>query len=594
MIISKDDTILTLSASTYTLTVPADRPFVYVSDAADRRVMELFVPSSVHALHGQDDTVSVGEWGVDVGPRGITLSISAASSIWDRKTYRFRCTPSRFVYDVEVVGTGRLTDVVYLGGYYSGHLRWGSGFFRSGHTFRRGFTPEPNAREVSHFSAAGSAGIDLGGVPLPGRERWFFTPPPFCFAFEHRAGWLGMGVEANAGAYRFTDYRYHGARDSFYLSLSYEGHTIVNGAYRLPGIGFDFGRDEYDVLQKHVRELSAPRAMHAEKPAWWYEPIFCGWGAQCALASAEDESAADYARQELYDEFLDTLGTHGIDPGIVVLDDKWQATYGENQVDRRKWPDLPAFIARQHRAGRRVLLWLKAWDPEGISVEECICNAAGMPVAVDPTNPMYERRLRSSVRRMLAPDGYDADGFKIDFTARIPSGPQVSTYGDAWGLELMKVYLRTIYEEAKSIKHDALVMTHTPHPYLADVVDVIRLNDINVRADVDVNEAMSRRAHVARIACPDALIDTDNWPARDKATWREFVRLQPDLGVPSLYYVSHIDSTGERLEPEDYRLIREVWARHRANVRSVNGETTSERRAERLYAEFPVYRSRPG
>jgi hypothetical protein len=109
-------------------------------------------------------------------------------------------------------------------------------------------------------------------------------------------------------------------------------------------------------------------------------------------------------------------------------------------------------------------------------------------------------------------------------------------------------------------------MAHTPHPYLADVVDMIRLNDMN--PDKDIREAMMLRARVAGIACPDAIIDTDNWPIKDLASWRSYLRLQPKLGVPSLYFASHIDSTKEPLQAKDYRLIREVWAEHRARLRS--------------------------
>jgi hypothetical protein len=127
-----------------------------------------------------------------------------------------------------------------------------------------------------------------------------------------------------------------------------------------------------------------------------------------------------------------------------------------NEVDEAKWPDLPGFIGREHEAGRKVLLWLKMWDPEGVPPEECVRNAAGTSIAVDPGNPAYEARLRASVRRMLGHDGYGADGFKIDFSARIPSGPGLQHHGQLWGLELMRRYLEIIYDEAKRVKPDAL------------------------------------------------------------------------------------------------------------------------------------------
>jgi hypothetical protein len=58
----------------------------------------------------------------------------------------------------------------------------------------------------------------------------------------------------------------------------------------------------------------------------------------------------------------------------------------------------------------------------------------------------------------------------------------------------------------------------------------------------------------------------DNWRIPDKATWREYVTLQPSLGVPALYYATHIDSTGELLLADDYALVRETWARYRSQL----------------------------
>jgi len=412
-------------------------------------------------------------------------------------------------------------------------------------------------------------------VPLPGRDDWFFTPPPFCFAFElptasgapvpAEPAWLALGVEAAPGRNRQTRFTYHGQRHAFHLSLDFEGYTSVAGSYDLPAISFDFAGDEWAAFDRHLSASNtAPREPRDLAPAWWREPIFCGWGSQCHVARQQGGPAPAYARQELYEGFLAALAANGVRPGTVVIDDKWQASYGENDVDPEKWPDLRGFVDARHAAGQRVLLWLKAWDPEGVPPEECIRNAGGVPIAVDPTNPAFVARLRGSVRRMLGAEGYNADGFKVDFSARIPSGPGMEKYGDAWGVELMRCYLETLYREAKRVKPQALVIAHTPHPYIAEVVDMVRLNDINTSQPV--LEAMTRRARVARLACPDALIDTDDWPMPDKATWRAYAALKPQLGVPALYYATHIDSTGEALDADDYALIRETWAAHRATL----------------------------
>lgn len=382
-----------VSAENYHLLVLGDRPFVYVMGKNGEPVATLFVLSSVHPLNGRDDTTAMSSWNVSEEGDVVTLTVSASSSVWTEKTVRFRCFRERFVYEIELIGEGQLAEAQFFGGYYSGHVRWGSGFFVSDQAFKQGFNPEPNKDEISYFNGDASSTIDLMGVPLPGRSDWFFTPPPFCFAFATNvaptaAGWMSMGVEARPGENNYTAYRYRGGRGHFSLALDYEGYTAVSGRYQLPVIAFDFGTNEYEVLAKHTQALRnagyVPSQRPIPKPGWWLEPSFCGWGAQGYVARMENGRAPDYARQSLYDQFLATLAANEIDPGIVVLDDKWQAHYGENEVDTEKWPDLPGFIGRQHAQGRKVLLWLKAWDPEGVPAEECIRNAAGCRLPLTP------------------------------------------------------------------------------------------------------------------------------------------------------------------------------------------------------------------
>lgn len=569
----------TFSSDFYTLRFRSDRPYVTLSGPGGSQVAELFAPAAVNGRQ-LDDTTGVGCWVRAESDGQVTFSLDVESSLWDHKVIRYRCSRERFVCEVEVDGEGPITDVTMFGSYMSGLPRWGSGFFPSGHAFTELFNPEPNTLDRNHHAPHSGSVIDLSGGPLPGKRHWFFTPPPMCFALQAESGWVGMGVEAKPGQNLYTEYRYYGG-DGFWLSLSYDGEAAIKGRTVLPGIGFDFGPDEYAVLSAHaagLRRQGLVADVQRPRPEWWERPMFCGWGAQCARAAdewgrgdtvqflASLRHAPAYARQSEYEGFLSALSARGLKPGSVVIDDKWQETYGENVVDRDKWSDLPGFIARRHAEGQRVLLWLKAWDREGVPDEECIANASGLPLAVDPTNPEFETRLRGSIRRMLGPEGYDADGFKIDFTHRIPVGPSLQVYGNLRGLELMRRYLGIIYAEAKRVKPDALIVTHAPHPYLSDVTDMIRLNDMldltrldDPETGNDIRTTLAHRARIARIGSPHALIDTDNWPVRDRATWRQYIRAQPEFGVPSLYFSTHIDLTGEPLEEADYQLIHEAW-----------------------------------
>jgi len=132
MLLKKVHTAMQVSAEAYTLRFAPDKPYVYVDDRDHHRIAELFFLSSVHPLNGRDDTLRIGAWEASETPGEIVLSITVESSAWSKKIIRFRCQPQRFVYEIEVEGQGQLCDVHYFGGYYSGHVRWGSGFFYSG------------------------------------------------------------------------------------------------------------------------------------------------------------------------------------------------------------------------------------------------------------------------------------------------------------------------------------------------------------------------------------------------------------------------------------------------------------------------------
>ncbi|HJR80704.1 MAG TPA: hypothetical protein VJ821_11575, partial [Anaerolineales bacterium] len=113
-------------SETYCLSFLDERPFVNLDSPNGNRLAELFIPSSIHSLQGRDDTSKLGSWEIIEQPDATTFLLHAESSLWKAKRYRFQCFPHRFTYDVEIEGSGRLAEVNYFGGYYSGQPRWGS------------------------------------------------------------------------------------------------------------------------------------------------------------------------------------------------------------------------------------------------------------------------------------------------------------------------------------------------------------------------------------------------------------------------------------------------------------------------------------
>ena len=560
-------------------------------DLNGRHVATLNLASAVDTLDGSDEQTSLDPPELRRENDGVTLTWRGSSTLWSAKTVELRAWPGGFSYGYTVEGSGAV-DRAYL-------LRTRSVPSPAAADLRL-FNPEPNsgcvrytgdrctpdkfcimcypekATEEHRYTGP----TDFWTVSV-GRDKyfhdgnWLFTPAPFCYAVEGAGNWLTMGISAEPGEWMFSDMEYPG--DGFGFALVYDGHVRVDGAWSSPRLVCLTAPDEYSAVQQYCDWLREQGLVptHGRGPVhdWWREPIFCGWGEQVSQEMHEGDkgTAANWATQANYERWLATLEAHDINPGTVVIDDKWQGSYGLNDVDTAKWPDMRGFIAGQHARGRKVLLWLNAWSGQGLPPEECILDAGGLSPRVDPGNPAFRERFAGEVRYMLR--DLDADGFKIDFTHLIPRGKGSKSAGGLWGLELMRQWFELISDAAREAKPDAVLIAHAANPYLADVIDVLRLNDVAGLMDsyASVLPDMLHRAQIARAASPYWLLDADNWPCSSREQWREYVRAQAtdELGIPSLYHAERLGwrYVDEPLDEEDYRAIRESWAEYRATLR---------------------------
>lgn len=589
------------------------RPWIWLDLATFNQPLRVEV--SVDTPDAFDRSVCVTWDGVQHQGARERLSWIAKSTLWSKR-YHVDVHTGHVEAHAEVHGDGevdaiRFFDAIPDAGFRA-HFALTKHFNDKGQTdaraysvgspvaFRRVFCPEPNSyahqvfRPFEYAQVSVNADLDYQG------GNFVANPGLLCFAVaaDPDREWLAFGLAVEPGEYLFSEYEYLGG-ENFALGLNSWGARSVRGTFRTPRMVIVPGATPEQALTRYVEVLREsglmPRARR-EQPGWWSRPIVCGWGHQSYQADLfrirstperqPDNAAYTLSTQVNYRNIVDRLDTHDLPWGTLVIDARWFLAGGLKNVDVGRWPDLRGFVDAQHRRGRRVLVWWGPWDPEGIPAEQCVryqpgdhpsrqnrpgrlakfgTPTTGKKLAVDITLPQVRDRIRSQVRALLGsgPDGFDADGFKIDHMSAVPG-----IYGMAFpvgsgrlfGIEAVREYLALLYEAAKDIKPDALLIGQSPNPYLADVQDMLRLGDIYTHHSDSMVPEMTFRAAMARVADPGWLIDTDGWPIPSLAAFREYVDAQPALGVPSLYYATHLDTTGEAFTVDDYVRIRRAWS----------------------------------
>jgi hypothetical protein len=556
--------MLEIRTPAYTARVDRERLLAEVAGAGGEPWGPLRLLASVHTLDGPDETVRVAAVRHERLGGFDRLTVECVSSRWSARTHTVDFHPDRIEFGATVRGRGRVTTVRLLGG-----DRLPQGTLPSGAAHRTVFSPNPDHPRRIERPAVEPAVISVNGDGAePGVGRWLFTPAPTCFGLSRRpaAPWLMAGLAARRRT--FVEFAYDPTPGGFSLRCEYQGHTAVEGTFATPVVLLLFGAaDPYEGLRRYrdalVARGLAPPVAERPLPAAFRQPSFCGWGAQCATGTP----ARDYSRQELYEGWLETLRGNGLMPGVVVVDDKWQQAYATCRPDASKWPDLPGFVAACHARGQRVLLWWKAWDTEGAPGDACVRDPEGRPVAIDPESAAGRRVVEDAVAYMLG--DLDADGLKIDFTGKTPSGAALRHAGPSWGFDLLHELLAVACGAAKRVRTESLLVTHTPDPGFLDVTDMIRLNDImhldhpDGRDGHGVVEQMTYRARVVRAACPELPVDTDGWCMPDERELAAYAAVAPSLGVPALYYADRMDLDRRLIGPDTWSAVAAAWAAYR-------------------------------
>lgn len=469
------------------------------------------------------------------------------SSNWEKKEYSISVEGPAIVLRVKIRGKGKLGKLRY----FPENRKVGQSL---GYEVSRYFVPVAagGSKALPQWcNTMESAAIKLG----------YMTPPLLAFPFEGKfAGSCAVGLAPKPGAYNIDSFSCQFATfEDGLFSTDFYGYTEVNGEYELPSITFTPGNDVYDALSGYSEWLYGFGGCHkidrTNVPRWWMGPFFCGWGEQAYLNPSNIFAGAN---QKDYNTMSSRLDELGLKPTVIIIDDKWQNSYGELLPDLKKWPDMRAFVDAEHAKGRRVLLWMKSWDNEGLRSEECVKSLC-VPYCADPTSPIYKKRIQETMHRLLSsePGCFNCDGFKVDFANCMPLGKNLVTYEHGvYGIELLKRLLTLIYQSAKAVKPDCLINTSCSHPYFAEVTDQCRLHDYNGQLRY-LWEVREFRAKLFRAAFPGISIDTDDPYCTSKEQTLNYLRRSPELGIPVLYQLHGTERCP--LTDEDFRDVAKIW-----------------------------------
>ena len=309
---------------------------------------------------------------------------------WEKKEYRLEAKADGFLYTVKVFGKGTPTVVEYFTDAYKS--RQGSKYEVAHYMYPMALN---NVNVECPRDITQSTTIDLG----------YFAPPMYCYPFGMEDGteWIGLGVAAKPGEYNFNEFQYKNANNRISFAIPYYGQTRVDGCWEAPGI-LGCGGDSYVNVFRHYSEwhyahgYTKRRHPAKEDPRWWKGPLVCGWGEQCVKGN---EDPFSLATQEFYEGISRLIDEKGLHPTALIIDDKWQDFYGTAMPDPKKWPDLRKFVESAHAKGRKVVLWFKTWNHEGLPADECV-DLLCQPYCADPTSPKYQARVKEMMRKLLS------------------------------------------------------------------------------------------------------------------------------------------------------------------------------------------------
>lgn len=344
-----------------------------------------------------------------------------------------------------------------------------------------------------------------------------------------------------------------------------------------------------DIL---VREGLVEPKKTDDMPAWWFSPMWCSWGDQHTHLDSADvvstaftqnmrQQAADAICPAFVDRVVERIAEHDLPVRTLLVDDRWYTHWGDMDADTNKFPDFRGYIDSLHEKGFKVMAWASIWrasvesklykeHPEWFLVhhyDRDHHNADDTDVvAFDFSNQeAADAFLDELLTRLLSdqPGCYNLDGIKFDWPFLIPHN---YPYADrSWVGKENTTYKtqKMIYDKAKKIKSNALIIGVTPHPFFQDAHDIIRTYDVST---YDIRVHMERADYIKSL-CPGMPVAMD-----EHVFYQNFFRYMEDgskKGIPMMYNLLRFNGDGHAYTEEDYQKLKGILDEYVESVPSL-------------------------
>jgi hypothetical protein len=493
----------------------------------------------------------------------IRLTLTAGSSLWGERRFLWEFRADSITYRHEAMGPVRPGRCYFFAN--GPAARKGPAFpGATGAVVEAHTTYSPAANLSDEFRRTVAVPQSLGIFPetpypaegfIADRVAEIFAPPMLCLAFGTGDHWMGVGLGAKPGEYRFNGFEYLPAGNKAQFFVNYMGYSEFADGFASPAIALHFGYDPHEVLEQYAawmdqegfstRRVTVPAA-------WHHRPIFCGWGEQMLLSERSGRRAREEATQANYERMMAVIEQRGLPVGTLIIDDQWQDHYGTMLVDTARWPDMPGFVRRMHDRGIHVLLWMPVHRPDGLPDELCV-HRDGKAISADVSNPLYIEFLRERIAHLVRDVG--VDGFKLDTVRGVTRDPGLKTHAPLHGIEWLRRYQKALYDETHRWRPDALVESHSTCPSFRDCADILRNNDLS-GGSRNTAAVMEERSRLVRLA-GSPLSDCDN-AGSVLAEWWACMQAQPRFGIPTLYQLSGVERIGD-IPDWMWLRLRDIW-----------------------------------